>query len=63
MSAIAEKERVIGDLARLRRAERVSPVRDDIAAVRADLEQMIGPTVTRAVAARLAGRKGSRLSL
>jgi hypothetical protein len=55
MSAIAEKERLIGHLARLRRAERVSPVRDDIAAVRADLEQMIGPTVTRAVAARLLG--------
>ncbi len=61
MSAIAEKERLIGNVVRLRRAERAegegvaSPEREDIAAARADLEQMAGPTVTRAAAARLLG--------
>ncbi len=55
MSAIAEKERLVSDVVRLRRAERVSPARADIAAVRADLEHMTGPTVTRAIAARLLG--------
>ena len=56
MSAIAQRERLIGDVARLRRAERTaSSAREDIAAVRANLERMAGPTVTRAVAARLLG--------
>jgi hypothetical protein len=56
MSAIAERERLISDVARLRRAERTSAsAREDIAAVRANLERMAGPTVTRAVAARLLG--------
>jgi|HubBroStandDraft_6_1064221.scaffolds.fasta_scaffold174517_2 hypothetical protein len=57
MSVVAERERLVSDLVRLRRAERGSSalVRDDIAAVRADLENMAGPTVTRAVAARLLG--------
>jgi hypothetical protein len=56
VSAIARKERLIGDVARLRRAERTSvTARGDIAAVRANLERMAGPTVTRAVAARLLG--------
>jgi hypothetical protein len=55
MSAIADKERLINDVIGLRRAERVCAARDDIAAVRANLEQMAGPTVTRAVAARLLG--------
>jgi hypothetical protein len=55
MSAIAEKERLIGDVARLRRAERMSSAREEIAAVRANLERMAGPTVTRAVAARQLG--------
>lgn len=53
MTAIAERERLIRDVARLRRAERTSSAREDIAAVRANLERMAGPTVTRAVAARL----------
>jgi hypothetical protein len=58
MSAIAQKERLVSGVIRLRRAERaegVSPARDDIAAVRVDLERMAGPTVTRAMAARLLG--------
>jgi hypothetical protein len=57
MSVVAERERLVNDLVRLRRAERGSPtlVRDDIRAVRVDLESMAGLTVTRAVAARMLG--------
>lgn len=56
MSAIAEKQRLITHVVRLRRAERASSAaRDEIAAVRADLEALAGPTATRAVAARLLG--------
>ncbi|HWY90744.1 MAG TPA: hypothetical protein VNY31_08750 [Solirubrobacteraceae bacterium] len=56
MSAIVERERLIGDVARLRRAEKTSSfAREDLAPVRANLERMAGPTVTRAVAARLLG--------
>ncbi len=59
MSAILRKQRLIGDVMRLRRAARTSEraplAREEIAAVRADLEEMIGPTVTRSVAARLLG--------
>jgi hypothetical protein len=53
VSAIAKKERLICDIARLRRAEQSASARGDIAAVRADLEDMAGLTVTRAVASRL----------
>jgi hypothetical protein len=55
MSAVAEKERLVRNVVRLQRAERKSPDRDEIAAVRMDLEHAIGPTVTRAMAARLLG--------
>jgi hypothetical protein len=55
VTAIAERERLISDIARLRRAERTSSAREEIAAVRANLERIAGPTVTRAVAARLLG--------
>jgi hypothetical protein len=53
MSAGTDKERLVDDLLRLRRAERLSPAHDDLATVRANLERMVGPTVTRAMAARL----------
>jgi hypothetical protein len=55
MSVIAEKQRLIEDVLRLRRAGRASSAREEIAAVRADLEELIGPTATRALAARLLG--------
>jgi hypothetical protein len=56
VSAIAQKEQLIGEVARLRRAERrPSSARADIASVRTSLERMAGPTVTRAMAARLLG--------
>lgn len=55
MSVATDREHLIDDILRLRRAERLSPSYDDIAAVRANLERMVGPTVTRAMAARLLG--------
>ncbi len=55
MSVIAGKQRLINDVVRLRRAERASSAHDEIAAVRANLEELAGPTVTRAVSARLLG--------
>jgi hypothetical protein len=55
MSVATDREHLIDDILRLRRAERLSPAHDDIAAVQANLERMVGPTVTRAMAARLLG--------
>lgn len=55
MPVIAERERLVDNLIRLRKAERAPPAREDIAAVRADLERMAGPTLTRAMTARLLG--------
>lgn len=55
MSIVAEKERLVRNVVRLQRAERASPARKEIAAVRMDLERVIGPAVTRAMAARLLG--------
>jgi hypothetical protein len=46
---------LIESLLQLRLAERTFPGSAEIAAVRADLEEMIGPTVTRASTARLLG--------
>jgi hypothetical protein len=55
MGVIAERELLIRNILRLRRAERASPGGEDIAAVRADLERAVGSTVSRALAARLLG--------
>ena len=55
MSAVAEKEQLLENVIRLRRAERVSPASADLALVRADLERRIGHTVPRAMAARRLG--------
>ncbi len=57
-------DRAIECLLRLRRAERVagSPVREDIAPVREFLEELLGPTVRPAHAARLLGISQPALS-
>jgi hypothetical protein len=55
MGRIADTEQLVKNIARLRHAERLSPAREDIASVRADLEGVVGPTVSRAMAARLLG--------
>jgi hypothetical protein len=52
VSLMAEKEQLVDNVIRLRRAERVSPTIEDLALVRADLERLIGHTVPRAMAAR-----------
>lgn len=53
MGVIAEREQLIRNILRLRRAERGHPAGEDIAAVRADLERTVGSTVSRALSARL----------
>jgi hypothetical protein len=50
-----EREQLVRDLARLRRAHRRHPDDEDLAAVRMDLERAAGPTVGRAASARLLG--------
>lgn len=55
MSAVTEKQLLIDNVVRLRRAERISPAVDEISSVRADLERRIGRTVSRAMAARALG--------
>lgn len=52
---MADKEQLVDNIVRLRRAERLSPAIDDLAVVRADLERRIGHTVPRAMAARRLG--------
>lgn len=49
------REQLVRDLVRLRRAHQRNPHDHDIAAVRADLERAVGPTLGRAASARLLG--------
>lgn len=49
-----DRERILGNVARLRRAEKENPS-PDIAAVREDLESQLGGTVSRSLSARLLG--------
>jgi hypothetical protein len=50
-----DREQLVGDLMRLRRAQRRHPDDEDLASVRVDLERAVGPTVGRAASARLLG--------
>lgn len=50
-----DREQLVRDVARLRRAHRRHPEDEDLAAVRLDLERAAGPAVGRAAAARLLG--------
>lgn len=50
-----DREQLVRDLARLRRAHRRRPRDEDIGAVRLDLERAAGPTIGRAATARLLG--------
>ncbi len=52
---MARQEQLLKDVVRLRRAERIPSAAADVADVRAGLEDAIGPTVSRALAARLLG--------
>lgn len=55
MASVAESERLVDRILRLRRAERVPSVAREVAPVRADLEEQLGPTLSRARAARILG--------
>lgn len=55
MGEVARREQLVKDVVRLRRAERIPAAAADVAEVRARLEDAIGPTVSRALAARLLG--------
>lgn len=55
LSVIAEREQLLRNVVLLRRAERACAASEDIQTVRVDLERELGPTVTRAVAARVLG--------
>lgn len=55
MTSAADREGLVRGVVRLRRAERLCAPSEDVAAVREDLERRIGPTVRRALAARLLG--------
>jgi hypothetical protein len=55
VGAVAERELLIRNLVRLRRAERAQPDSPDLPEVRADLEALVGPSVPRALAARVLG--------
>jgi hypothetical protein len=55
VTTVTETQRLVENIVRLRRAERVRAVADDVAAVRGDLEAELGPTVSRSRAARLLG--------
>lgn len=55
MAFVADTEKLVGNIVRLRRAERSSGAAADIAAVRRDLEAELGPTLSRSRAARMLG--------
>ncbi len=55
MGVRLDKEALVRDVARLRKAERVKRARPDVAPVRRDLEGAIGPTLSRARTARVLG--------
>jgi hypothetical protein len=55
MGAVANREKLIRNLVRLRRAEASAPDSQDLLAVRDTLEEMVGPSASRALAARVLG--------
>lgn len=58
----AERKRLFENLVRVRRAARELPASADLAAVRADLERQLGPTVSRTLAAELLGLSHTALN-
>lgn len=55
MGTIVDKQRLFENIVRLRRAERELADDTDVLAVRTDLEEQLGPTVSRTLAARFLG--------
>jgi hypothetical protein len=55
VGAVADRERLVRSLVRLRRAEHAMPENPDLLAVERELEAFVGATVTPALAARVLG--------
>jgi len=55
MASVAESNRLVDGIVRLRRAERIPEAAPDIAPVRRDLESRLGPTLSRSRAAGILG--------
>jgi hypothetical protein len=55
MVIVGRRERLLQNIARLRRVGRLLPENEDLAAIRLDLEQELGQTVSRRLAARVLG--------
>lgn len=55
MPSVIESQKLLDNVVRLRRAERVPEVAAEIAPVRADLETRLGPTLSRSRASRMLG--------
>ncbi|HYN90877.1 MAG TPA: hypothetical protein VER75_03070, partial [Thermoleophilaceae bacterium] len=55
MGIVDQREQLFQNLVRLRRAQRHAPQNRDLQAVRASLEEELGETISRRLAARLLG--------
>ncbi len=55
MPSVAESKKLVENISRLRRAERVPAVARDVSPVRRYLESQLGPTLSRSRAARILG--------
>lgn len=55
MTSVAESERLVDGIVRLRRAERIPDAAADVSPVRRDLEDRLGPALSRSRAARILG--------
>ncbi len=55
MAGVAESNRLVDGIVRLRRAERIPEAFRDVAPVRRDLESRLGPTLSRSRAAHILG--------
>ena len=55
MGVVERKQKLLENITRLRRVTRELPANEDLAAVRLALEEELGPTVSRRLAARLLG--------
>lgn len=55
MAGVSESKRLVDGIVRLRRAERTAAVAADVAPVRRELEDRLGPTLSRSRAAQILG--------
>jgi hypothetical protein len=55
MASVVESKRLVDGIVRLRRAERIPAAAADVAPVRRELEEQLGPTLSRSRAAQILG--------